>query len=280
MYFPVIIYNSSDTDLRDNAQSDGGDIVFVDSANLTQYDHEIEKFDSSTGELIVWVEITNIFSNQDTILYMYYGNPSCANQWDIAGTWNSNYKMVHHLNETSGVHFDSTSNYNNGTVSGTITQGATGQNQMDGSDYFSDGTGIINFDNDSSLTPQTLTLEAWVKDPPLLKSVSIVDKQEEHVKFNSNNKLSVKRTITSNSFKDVVFVALYSPGVILQDMVINEDSVFLGIYSADIPGSKQERDIEQIRNKLPDKLKRLGNIAYSKPFKIDDLLSLVKQIIG
>ena len=33
--FPVLIYNSSDTDLRDHAQTDGDDIAFVSNDNLS-----------------------------------------------------------------------------------------------------------------------------------------------------------------------------------------------------------------------------------------------------
>ena len=113
--FPVLLQEAADSDLVTHAQSDGGDIVFVDRWNSSQYNHEIEKYDRSTGELIAWVNITSLSSTSDTILYMYYGNPTCANQWNITQTWGPYYILVQHLNESSGALEDSTSNNNDGT---------------------------------------------------------------------------------------------------------------------------------------------------------------------
>jgi hypothetical protein len=60
--FPVLI-SITDTDLRDKARSDGNDIVFrwddgtCATGPCIGLDHEIEKWNSSTGELIAWVRI-------------------------------------------------------------------------------------------------------------------------------------------------------------------------------------------------------------------------------
>jgi len=45
---------------------------------------------------------------------MYYGNPTCNNQQNISGTWNSDYVLVQHLSETTGNYLDSTTYDNNG----------------------------------------------------------------------------------------------------------------------------------------------------------------------
>ena len=101
--FPVLLYKASDSDLAAHAQSDGDDIAFVHRYNSTQFKHEIEKFDSSTGELWAWVNVTSISSTEDTIFYMYYGNPTCSSQQDASGTWGPNYIMVQHLEESAGT---------------------------------------------------------------------------------------------------------------------------------------------------------------------------------
>ena len=119
--FPVLIYRSSDDDLKANAQSDGSDIAFVDANNATQYKHEIEKYDSSTGELVAWVKVSSLSSSSDTILYMYYGNPTCGSQQDLTNSWDSNFEMVQHLNESGATLYDSTSNNNDGTKNATPT---------------------------------------------------------------------------------------------------------------------------------------------------------------
>jgi hypothetical protein len=83
----VLLYRSSDAELATYAQDDGDDIVFVDRYNVTQYKHEIEKFNSSTGELVAWVKVTSISSTEDTILYMYYGNSQASSASDYFNTF-------------------------------------------------------------------------------------------------------------------------------------------------------------------------------------------------
>lgn len=114
--FPLTIsYMSSD--FADHAQTDGDDFVFVDATNTTQYNHEIEYYNSATGELVAWVNIPFLSSSEDTILYVYYGNPDCGNQENVEGTWNSGYVMIHHmtgdtyedLDDSTPNHWDVTS---------------------------------------------------------------------------------------------------------------------------------------------------------------------------
>ena len=162
--FPVLIYRSSDSELATYAQSDGDDIAFVNQYNTTQYKHEIEKYDSNTGELTAWVNVTGVSSTTDTILYMYYGNPSCSNQQNVTGTWGENYNMAQHLNQSSGTLFDSTSNNNDGTNNGATYNSSS---KIDGG-YDFDGTDNITVGSSDSLNiTNGITLEGWVRDPPI-----------------------------------------------------------------------------------------------------------------
>ncbi|NOZ68902.1 MAG: DUF2341 domain-containing protein [Deferribacteres bacterium] len=139
--FPMLI-NSTDPDWRDTAnggkvgQPDGGDILFTSSDGTTKLPHEIEEYDNAGGRLVAWVKVPSV--SDGTVIYMYYGNPSAADQWDTEDTWDDNYVMVQHLQETSGVHFDSASNGNNGSPYGGVNQNAAGQ--IGGADSF-DGSG-------------------------------------------------------------------------------------------------------------------------------------------
>jgi hypothetical protein len=81
-------------------QSDGGDILFTSSDGLTKLSHEIERYTSATGELIAWVKVPTVSASSDTIIYIYYGNAVCADQWATDGsTWLSNYRGVWHFKE-------------------------------------------------------------------------------------------------------------------------------------------------------------------------------------
>lgn len=95
--FPVLFDNIS-VDFN-RAQLDGDDFIFVKDGNLTKYNHAIEYF--SSNRLIAWVNITTLSSTIDTILWLYYGNPSCSNQQNNSGTWKNSYKLVHHMNDTT-----------------------------------------------------------------------------------------------------------------------------------------------------------------------------------
>ncbi|HEU4913899.1 MAG TPA: DUF2341 domain-containing protein [Candidatus Saccharimonadales bacterium] len=78
------------------AKTNGGDIRFT-LPNGTKLDHEIEKYDPATGQLIAWVRIPYLSATTNTELWMQYGNASASNQWNNAGTWGPNYKAVYHL---------------------------------------------------------------------------------------------------------------------------------------------------------------------------------------
>jgi hypothetical protein len=146
--FPALISLSGDwlkTVTADPANgrienSSGYDIIFKDTGG-TQLDHEIESYDGSAsgGTLVAWVRIPTLYYNTDTVIYMYYGN-SCvsSSQENAAGVWDSNFKGVWHLGESSGSAQDSTSYGTSGSVSGTVTQGSTGN--MDGAyDFYTSG---------------------------------------------------------------------------------------------------------------------------------------------
>ncbi|MCK4613825.1 MAG: DUF2341 domain-containing protein, partial [Thermoplasmata archaeon] len=164
--FPVMI-STTDTDLRDHARSDGDDIFFT-KTDGTKLSHEIESYDSSSGELVAWVKIPSLSGSANTELYMYYGNSECSGQEDAENVWDSNYKMVQHLEETSkgtgsyDDHFDSTSNNNDGEAENGLDMDATGK--IDGADDFDGTNDYVTVAHDASLNlVGPYTLEAWVK---------------------------------------------------------------------------------------------------------------------
>jgi hypothetical protein len=146
--FPVLISLSQDW-LKDTdhgghvAQPDGGDIRFL-GADGSQFDHEVEEYDGTDGTLVAWVRIPSLSSSSDTEIHMMYGNPTCPDQWNPSGVWDTNYRMVHHLQERSGPHFDSTVNGNDGTPLGGVIQDASGI--LDGADAFDGGDDRISCD--------------------------------------------------------------------------------------------------------------------------------------
>ena len=96
--FPVLVDITSPA-LASHAQDDGDDIAFTDDDG-NQLNHEIESYDSSSGHLVAWVS-ADLSSPADTMLYLYYGNPDASNQENPTNVWDSNFMLVHHLEETS-----------------------------------------------------------------------------------------------------------------------------------------------------------------------------------
>jgi len=154
--FPYLI-NFTDTDLRDDAQADGDDILFTNFDNTTKLSHEIEDYDSSDGTLTAWVKIPTVSSSSDTQIYMYYNNSAASNQEDITGTW-TNYLWVHHLNDDF---LDSTSNNIDGTNSGSAdVKGRI----ADGQDFERSDPDTIDFGDVTSVDGKNqLTWSWWVK---------------------------------------------------------------------------------------------------------------------
>ncbi len=165
--FPVLI-DMYDTDLRTDVQVDGDDILFVKDGWILP--HEIELFDqsynSSHGHLIAWVR-TDLSSTFDTILSMYYGNPSSEKQENPEGVWDTSFAAVWHLSEDpASAVYDSTANSNEGIglSSGSEPTLQTGK-IYECIEFFGEATNDrIQVAHSSSLVLQTnIMVEAWIR---------------------------------------------------------------------------------------------------------------------
>ena len=164
--FPVLV-SFTDIDLT-IAQTLGQDILITDSATTpSKLDHEIEYYNDSTGELILWVNVPSLTNANNTELYIYYGNGVAGDQQSVAATWDSSFSMVQHLEETSSIEIDSTSNGNDGTQSGTITRNASGKIGL--ADDFDGSTGYLSFGNTG--VTGNWTVEFWANMDALPASI-------------------------------------------------------------------------------------------------------------
>jgi len=155
--FPVLI-DITDIDLKNKAQPDGDDIVFVGESNTT-LNHEIEYYDSTSGHLIAWVKLPSISSDTDTIFHMYYGNPNATNQQNPTGVWDSSFVMTQHFEEASGTRLDSTSNGNNATPYGAVGKNLAGK--IGPADSFN-SNGYLRVPQ-VFLPTSAITVELWLK---------------------------------------------------------------------------------------------------------------------
>lgn len=161
-YFPVLI-SGIDTNLSGWTQEDGSDFIFVSADNSTVFPYELELYNYETSEVLAWVNVSNLSSVDDTILYLYYGNFNCSSQENVSGTWDEDFVGIFHMNQSEGSLVDSagTQNaigYENGTLyrqTGRVGYGVELGGDVDGG-YFLMSHDAYLFQNDN------VTVEAWV----------------------------------------------------------------------------------------------------------------------
>ena len=165
--FPVLISISGDDDLKQSAgkvqSANGYDIIFRGSDG-SALSHDLEEYDGTAGDLIVWVKIPTLFCNANTVIQMYYGDCDFAGGDPSAtGTWSNSYTGVYHMNDNpTGTIDDRTANLDDGTAinfdADTRTTGQIGQAiNFDGNNDF------ITFGEDPMITGASArTYSAWV----------------------------------------------------------------------------------------------------------------------
>ena len=181
--FPFL-FNTTDPDFATTANgghvtsTDGYDIMFsTDPGGATKLDFEIEQYNPVTGQLVAWIRIPTLSHSSDTILYVFYGNPTITTaQQNPAGVWDSSYQAVYHMaGLAAGTASDSTSNDNSGTVTGVSDglgqidgaatfNGTSGYAQIPAADFPSYPTGTysnLGISSDNQTSPFTATFGVW-----------------------------------------------------------------------------------------------------------------------
>jgi hypothetical protein len=165
--FPVLIKVNSTRIDYSKTQDTGLGIRFYDSDGVTTLPFEIEKWDE-TGDSFIWVKVPNIpaGSNNDYI-WMQYANTAFPETQQPSQVWDSNYKSVMHLNDSSSsIHvLDSTSNNYYGNKVTATEPNYNSEGKIDGNQVF-------DASNDKVTTLRTWptyvsnstgTMSAWVK---------------------------------------------------------------------------------------------------------------------
>ena len=131
--FVVFLCNTSndfnDTSHGGSIQPDGDDIAFYSFDNGTQYKHDIEIYNGTSGEIAIWVNISDAITNTtDFKFLMYYSDADGSDQRDMDGTWGPEFAAVWHMNESDAVNnglYDSSGYGNNASCDGATPQTAT-----------------------------------------------------------------------------------------------------------------------------------------------------------
>jgi hypothetical protein len=145
-------------------------MLFTAGDGTTKLKHELESYSASLGSTAAWVQVPDLSVSSDTVVYLYYGNASAADQQNKSGVWDGNYKGVWHFaqnpSQTSPQLTDSTSNGNNGVAqspywtSSDLVTGKIGNAwKFEGNPNW-----IVNLNSNSSLHPPSgsVSFEFWI----------------------------------------------------------------------------------------------------------------------
>jgi hypothetical protein len=286
--FPILI-NETDADLQANAKADGSDILFTSFDGVTKLSHEIETYDSGTGELVAHVKVPNLSSTNDTELYLYYGNDTCENQENGTDVWDSNTKMVQHSqDDPDPSHIqDSTSNNNDGTKKA-VNEPIEADGKIAKAQDFD---GVDDYVHRATFTgiPQSyMTIEAWIKTAGTSMSYIIQQNRsptsyqnEFAFQMNANGTLtfwdyltsshgfattqSSTGTVNNNTWRYVCFVKNGTSGKYYIDGVSDATptaALDVAYGSNDFVIGKDYRDNRGFFNGLIDEV-RISNVARS-----------------
>lgn len=170
-----MLYSVTDTDLRDHvANANGWDIIFRAEDDTTcggeglapcSLDHEIEKYDASTGKLVAWVRLPSVngeAASSNTVIYIYYGNSSIYEPSENkTGVWDSNYMEVWHLSESSGDASDSTANGYVAAVQSDPGEPTHPDAKIGGGYQFAGDSWLLTNDGQFTVANAPLTIEGW-----------------------------------------------------------------------------------------------------------------------
>ncbi len=210
--FPVLV---SVTDNRFKTVGNGGHVQNSSGFDIRPYTdstlstaitgYELERYNASTGEVIMWVKVSSL-SSSTTPFVLAYGDSGISTDGSSNTTWSNSFVNVYHLKDGTTLSLtDSTSN----AVTLTNNNGVTAvAGQIDGAGGFASASSQ-SLSNASEINPGiAFTLSAWVKgtsfpnayNTAILLQSSGVSYKVIYVK--SNGKLAMYMTATADIHYD------------------------------------------------------------------------------
>lgn len=179
--FPVLV-SGTFSELVGVARADGFDLAFTAANGTTILSHQLESYNSGTGAIEFWVRFPTLSSSVDTEFYIYFGNASITTDQSSTNVWDSNYKMVLHLDETAAgptTFSDGSGELSSSDITDNATTTTTGQ--IGGARLFTDpGTGDLITIADNGISPLdisgNITISLWVQITNLTSGPDILSK--------------------------------------------------------------------------------------------------------
>ena len=164
-----------------NAQ--GSDLRFIHSDDVTPLDYVIESIDTVAGIANIWVELPDLIHNQETIIYMYYGNANARSAENIDQFWESDDVAIYPFNERSGVPKDTTA-FGHHAISADITLGVPGI--IGAGIGLSDSDALLFGASEAIQFSSGFTISTWLKVSEKTESSLLMDTGELKVTIDNN----------------------------------------------------------------------------------------------
>ncbi len=175
------------------SETSAADFRFYDGATLLSKETELW---NASGSSYVWVKVPQIDSSNSDYIYAYYNCNGSSNFDNSASVW-SDYAMVQHLEETSGAMTDSSSNHNDGTAYGGVTQDYPGK--IDGADSYDgvDDYSIVNNNASLNFGTSSFSFMFWFRSRATTTQDVLDKKGGAAGDINAGYKLVVSSTATT-----------------------------------------------------------------------------------
>ncbi len=163
--FPVLV---SVTDARFKTVGNSGHVQNSSGFDIRPYSdaalinaitgYELERYNASSGEVIMWVKVSSLTSSS-TPIYLAYGDSSLTTDGSSTTTWSNSFLGVWHLNDGTTLNVNSSTGSNNGTNSGSpLVSAAAGM--IDGAGNFHNNDSFITVG--ALIKPTAATISGWV----------------------------------------------------------------------------------------------------------------------
>lgn len=145
------------------ANSNGSDLRFVAGDDKTPLNFQIEKFDSTAEQALIWVQVPKVEGSKDKQqVWLYYGNEGAPAVGDGKAVYDPSFMLVQHYAEASGAPQDSTAA---AIPSGAFTATRTPGGAIGGAVKF-DGTQTLDIPAAPKLAygaAAGMTVSLWIK---------------------------------------------------------------------------------------------------------------------
>lgn len=160
---PLLVRLHSGNFQFDGVAKNAADLRFIAADGKTPLNYDVEAFDPVMGVGQIWVDTSDLPSNGQQTIWMYYGNAKAPVQSSGPATFDADYTLVYHFDEAAGSPPKDATAYANNAQKGavrTVDGGIVGRAAR------FDGSAVVEVPASTSLNVTeggSFTFSSWIK---------------------------------------------------------------------------------------------------------------------